>query len=56
MNNRKPSESDLRQALEFCEGSVTRTAQFYGVSRTTLYNWMRDHGIKRQPSVFEKAA
>ena len=55
VSSRKPSEADLRQALEFCDGSPTRVAAFYGVSRMTVYRWMAGYGIKRRV-VLDRAA
>jgi transcriptional regulator of acetoin/glycerol metabolism len=41
----KPSPEGLRRALVRNEGSVTRTAQELGVSRPTIYKWMRQYGM-----------
>lgn len=34
--------------LEECEGNVTSTAKSLGISRSTIYRKMKDHGIKRK--------
>ena len=34
--------------LEECDGNVTSTAKSLGISRSTIYRKMKDHGIKRK--------
>jgi transcriptional regulator of acetoin/glycerol metabolism len=56
MSSKKPGETDLRNALEFCDGSPTRVAQFYGVTRATVYRWMESYGIKRRVTYHKEDA
>ena len=41
-----PLKAALLRALEEAEGDVTAVARRFGVSRVTLYAWMRAHGIR----------
>jgi DNA-binding NtrC family response regulator len=41
MRQRRPSAEDLRRALAANANNVTRTARHYGVSRVTIYAWLR---------------
>jgi transcriptional regulator of acetoin/glycerol metabolism len=54
----KPSPEGLRKALLRNGGSITRTAQEFGVSRQTMHKWMRKHGISvdRIPVVADPGA
>ncbi len=49
----KPSDrrERIREALERQEGNITRTAADLGVSRKTLRDWMRQHGLYPGPVI-----
>jgi len=42
---RRPSRSELESLLEQFQGNRTRVAEVYGVDRTTLWRWMKRHGL-----------
>lgn len=46
MLNAPITEEQLRKVLRDHDGSPTRTAGFLGVSRVTVYRWMRKYGIE----------
>ena len=35
----------LRKILDANGGNIAATARFLGVSRATLYRWMKKHGV-----------
>ena len=39
---KKPDLEDFRKAADASQGNYTKIAQFFGVSRQTVYNWCRD--------------
>jgi transcriptional regulator of acetoin/glycerol metabolism len=39
------SPENIRAALTLTEGNVSAAARTLGVSRPTLYKWMKRHGI-----------
>lgn len=41
----------IRGALALSEGNVSHAARILGVSRVTLYKWMKRHGIIVQREV-----
>jgi len=42
---RRPSRSELEALLEQFQGNRTRVAEVFGVDRTTLWRWMKRHGL-----------
>ncbi len=42
------SEDKLRAALTFSGGNVSEAARTLGVSRVTMYKWMKRYGISIQ--------
>jgi two-component system NtrC family response regulator len=42
-------QSVLRRALARCEGNLTATARLIGVTRPTLYDLLRQHGLRDRP-------
>lgn len=39
---KKPDLEDFRKAADASQGNYTKIAQFFGVSRQTVYNWCHD--------------
>ena len=42
---RRPSREELEALLEQFNGNRTRVAEVFGVDRTTLWRWMKRHGL-----------
>ena len=42
---RRPTREELISLLEQFNGNRTRVAEIYGVDRTTLWRWMKRHGL-----------
>jgi two-component system, NtrC family, response regulator len=42
--SKKPSHSELLRVLHETDNNITRTAAHFGVSRVTIYKWLRDVG------------
>jgi len=42
---RRPSREELEALLEQFSGNRTRVAEIFGVDRTTLWRWMKRHGL-----------
>jgi len=42
---RRPSRSELEALLAQFQGNRTRVAEVFGVDRTTLWRWMKRHGL-----------
>jgi len=42
---RRPSREELEALLEQFNGNRTRVAEIFGVDRTTLWRWMKRHGL-----------
>lgn len=42
------TESELRATLASCDGDLTATAQYLGVTTRTIYRYMKRYGIRRR--------
>ena len=42
----RPTSDDLAEALRQADGNKSEAARLLGISRPTLYRWMRDLGVR----------